>query len=302
MKQDGKFQRFRDKWLTPRWFRYIVVPGLAGGPAALAGLWFAVHNGVRADYLLKGDSPWVFFATAAWAGFISILKSYLNDLAAQTIDSLKKAQEELTHLLGWVRIVVGSKSRRFHESLLAVTDSTTSGDAFLAITRPELQIKQLVQAIHGFFTISINPTKERVKVSLMRMNSGERHLEFADWFPDADHPRSAPENFNDARTIAGFAFFNRQIVISEDVWNDVRYQRLGDLEGGSMFAFPIIDDIVGQPVFVVNVVSTRIGRFKASDEASIRIAMDVFAERIVLENRLVQLRERVIRNSRGGRS
>jgi hypothetical protein len=297
MKKDGKFRHFRDKWLTPRWFRYIVMPAASGAPTALASVWFGIHAASKNAYFLRGYGIPVLFGTGVWAGLVSIIKSYLDDHAGTTIDSLIRAQEELMHLLGYVRMVVGSKSRRFFESFSTLPRAWGPAETFLAITRPDLQIKQLVQAIHGYFAIRTNPNEERLTVSLMRWNNQKNHLEYVEWFPDAAHPRSSEEHFKDATTIAGLAYFNRQIIISADVLQDSRYKRLDDVDGGSMFAYPVIDDREEKPVFIANVVSTKRGRFNEKDEPTIKIAMEVFAERLVLENRLAGIKEKAIANA-----
>jgi hypothetical protein len=288
-------------WLTARWFRYLAIPIAAGLPSGVAALWFALHQNATTPYLLKGHQPLVFAATAAWAGGFSMLKSYLDDIARNAIETLRLAQEELMHLLGFVRIVVGSKSRRFHESLSSLPSTFGPAETFLAITRPDLQIKQLVQAIHGYFTIRVNPNNERVKISLMKWNDQKGHLEYVEWYPDVDHPRSKEEHFTDASTVAGLAYFNEQLVILENVWSDARYKRLEDTEAGSMFAYPVVDDRRDKPVFIANVFSTRIGRFTVADAPAIRITMDVFAERLILENRLAEIKEKAISNANANR-
>ena len=133
-------------------------------------------------------------------------------------------------------------------------------------------------------------------VSLMRWNDGGGHLEFIDYFPDADPPRSPATGFRDSHTIAGSAYFGRDLVVCEDVMKDPRFQAFSHREDGSLFSYPIVDDLKGRVVLVVNVFSTRVRRFRRSDKDAINIPMEVFADRLILENRLAELRGCVARS------
>ena len=288
------------KWLTTRWFRFIAMPALAALPSGTAAFWFGWHHDLKSEYLLKQYEPVVFAATALWAFCISALKSYLNDFAKTTIESLERAQEDLAHLFNYVRIVVGAKSRRFCEALQSLPDQPDPGKTFFEITRPDKQLEELVRAIHGYFQIEANPSAEKIKVSLMNWNGA--HLAFRDWYPDADSPRAEATRFNDTQTLAGLAFHTKQLVISEDLEKDDRYQHFGGRDTGSLFSYPVVDDQIGEVVFVVNVMSTKIGRFKTQDIKRIRTAMDIFAERMILENRLERIKQQVLAKQSGGGS
>ena len=60
-----------------------------------------------------------------------------------------------------------------------------------------------------------------------------------------------------------------------------------------MFAYPVCDDISGRTVFVVNLFSTKIGRFKSADKPKLSVPMEVFGERLALEFRLLEMIERL---------
>lgn len=282
------------KWLTARLFRYIFMPVAAGLPAALAAFWFHYHDGSTEEYWLRDYQVWVFAAVGVWGFTLSVLKSYLNDIGQATIETLIRGQEELAHLFNFVRIVVGAKSRRFYDALAKLPEDPDPGKTFFTITRPDLQIRQLVQSVHGFYGIDVHPTEEQINVSLMRWNGVG--LEVIEWFPDGKAPRIDPQQFSDAQSLAGLAYQTRQLVVSENVETDSRYKRLNATDQGSMFSYPVIDDLLNQVIFVVNVVSTKPGRFGDTERShrSIRTAMDIFAERMVLENRLATIKERVL--------
>lgn len=289
------------KWLTARWFRFIAVPVTAGLPAGFAAFWFAIHQGQNTPYLLREFQPWVFAATAAWAGGLTVIKSYLDDIAKDAIKTLELAQQDLAHLLQSVRIVVGAKSKRFFDSLRKLSDTPDPGKTFFEITRPDLQIKQLIGAVRDYFQIKVDPNSgQRVKLSLMKPDGID--LVIVDWAPEADTPSSPYERF-DGATLAGKAFYSRQLVISEDVAQDDRYRHFrGKKDQGSMFAYPVMDNLMDKVIYVINVVTSREGQFKdtPTDREKIEKVMEIYAERIVLENRLAEIKGQIMSQRSGG--
>jgi hypothetical protein len=288
------------KWLTARWVRYIVLPIVAGLPSGAAAYWFNSNSAEHGPFLLKDHEPAVFALTAAWALIVTMAKSYLEDIAKNTIEKLQAAQEELAHLINFVRIVVGAKSRRFYEALEKLPENPDPGRTFFQITQPQTQIKQLLEAVHGYFKIKVDPSTEGVKVSLMRPCSPDT-LRIVEWFPDGDAPTARNERF-DGGTMAGLAFVTRQLVISESIVGDDRYKHFRGRDEGSMFAYPVVDTLKNEVVFVINVVSTKMARFKdaPAPREKIKAAMEIFAERMILENRLALIKDCVLANKDGG--
>lgn len=293
MKKDGVFQRFRDRCLTPWWSRYLLVPAIAALPAAVAAVWFGVHKDKLEPYCLKGQEPWVYFGASIWAGGMSAVKSALNDVSARAVSELVRDRESLLRLIGHVRMIVGFKSRRFHDALQKPNGPRTPESAFLEITHPDWQTNKIVQAIYSFFSAESRPSQERVAVSLMRWNDMASHLEFVEFFPDADHPRAAPQYFCDNSTVAGRAYFTNELVICENVETNPQFRALPNRECGSMFSYPVEDLADHKVIFIVNVISTKIGRFREAGRESILIPMEVFSDRLILEDRLYRIRRRV---------
>jgi hypothetical protein len=60
-----------------------------------------------------------------------------------------------------------------------------------------------------------------------------------------------------------------------------------------MFAYPVWDDFDQKVVFVINVVSSIIHRFNETERDLLTIPMQAFAEGLLLENRLRELKGRV---------
>jgi hypothetical protein len=289
MKRGGLLERFRDKLLVPWWSRYLVIPAIESAPAAFAALWFALGN----KNLLGYSAPWVMFAAAIWGGGIAAARSALSELAAFSVSQLVNERNRLLRLLGFVRAVVTFKSRRFHEQHQRLDENPTdAGAVFLAITQPEAQIREIVRACHDFFKAEARP-HEQIKVSVMEWDDIRQHLRFMNYYPDGDAP-AVPENaFRDATTLAGRAYFNNEIVISEDILSDRRYLAFGDHDGGSMVAYPVYDDQRQKVVLVVNTVSSRIKRFRMKDSEAMKIPMQVFGDRLLLEYRLMRLKKHV---------
>jgi hypothetical protein len=293
VKKKSRFYRFRDRFLTPWWSRYLVVPGLASGPATWAAYWFAIGK----KDLHGHTAPSVFLAVAIWAFFISALKSILDDTAAFSVRQLVKSRDELLYLIAHVRGIVAVKSNRFHNSGHDLRDPVEPGDAFMKITQPEIQTREIMRAVHGFFIEqSDDPLEEHVRVLLMRWNEQAGQMDYSVHFPDAEPPRVPAGAFCDKSTVAGLAREENQFVIVEDVSRDDRFRKLqGRTKEGSMCAYPVYDDLRRKTVLVINVVSSIPKRFKEADRDALEIPMQMFADRLLLENRLLELKERVRR-------
>jgi hypothetical protein len=292
-----RFQRFRDTFLTPWWARFFVIPAIEGGPTALAGLWFAWEK--SHTHLFGFPPAAVFFAAGGWQFLCGAGRSALNDYAGVFVGRLVKEKDTLIRLIGRVRLIVGVKSTRFHEGATTVS-LVDAAKVFLTITQPELQIKEIVRHTRDFFAGDGEPN-ERIRVSLMEWDDVRKHLVFLAWYPDAEPPRALPQAFRDTTTVAGKAYLTSDLVISEDMANDPNYAKLGDREGGSMFSYPICDDFLNQVALVVNVVSNKVRRFRSANKESLELPMQVFADRLLLENRLRKIKLRVIEATAGGR-
>ncbi len=69
-----------------------------------------------------------------------------------------------------------------------------------------------------------------------------------------------------------------------------------------MFAYPVIDGLLNRVVYVVNVVASEAGRFRdiPADREKIEKTMEIFGERMVLENRLDELKQGIKAKHGGG--
>lgn len=285
----------QDKVLGRWWAKYFLFPAIVAAPPAIVALWVALgHRMFWAKGDFKGyDSAWLVFAAAIFGGLIGSARAALTERRHQLISELVAERENLLRLVGHVRVIVNAKSVRFHDTLKRLGSKVDPAEAFLTITQPQEQIKEIIRNTYDYFFHSPEVRAPEVgSVCLMKWNDIARHLEFDVCFPYDSTPRTSATEFGDNSTIAGRAFSDREMVISADLMSDIRYKKLSDSRAGSMFAYPVWDDFALRVEFVINVVSSKVRRFEEEDRESLKIPMRVFGERLLLENRLVELRRR----------
>ena len=228
------------------------------------------------------------------AGVIGGLIAALVDSGSERITDLLIEQRQLLRLVGHVRVIVGAKSRRFADALRKLVAPVDAGAAFLTITHPEEQIKEIVRNTYDYFYHSPETADdEDIAVTLMRWNDSGRYLQFADGTLQPKDRELPKLNLATIARLPGRAFHTREMVISEDLASDSRYKKLSDISTGSMFSYPMWDDLDQKVAFVINVVSSMIKRFEEQDREALDIPMRVFGERLLLEHRLLELRGRV---------
>lgn len=290
MKRGGKFEWFRDKFLVPAWSRYVVVPFIGALPGALLTWWFKHNEGNTEDYALKGWEATCTLAGLGWAGIVTALRSSADEYARTTVDELVKGRAQVVKLLGIVRSIVGEKAQRFNDTAHRRSKWTSGHYAFLEITQPLKQMHHIVESICLFFREDAEEDTEGLTVSLMRWSDKRGQLEFCDHYPPHSKPHLKPHHFADSTTAAGKAFMRRTIVIVEDVDKSTEFKKITQTEKGSMFAYPVINRFDDRVVFVVNVCCERVGRFKVSDAEVLTKPMQVFADRLLLEDELLTIR------------
>jgi len=290
MEKPSRLDRFHDSFLARKWVKYLLLPGIEAAPTAVAALWVGLGHTTFEGY----NAAWLIFGASLLGGALAASRTAFLEAANEKIADLVAKQKQLLRLVGHVRVIVTAKSRRFFEALRDLPNPVDPGRAFLTITQPEEQIKEIVRNTHEYFYYSPDTeSNETIAVQLMRWNDAARHLEFVQMFPHTERPRTAPSEFGDMSTISGRAFHTRSMVISENVAADSRYKKLSDSPEGSMFSYPIWDDFELKVAFVVNVVSSKIQRFREEDREALDIPMRVFGERLLLESKLAGLKARV---------
>jgi hypothetical protein len=290
MTRESAFQWLSEHVLGLWWVRYLLIPAIQAGPAAI----IVLDIGLGAHVIWGFEAPYAVLCASVWSGLSCALIAGFDRMIAIPVERLKRERDELLRLIGYVRTIVGFKSHRFHETASSLSDPVNPIAAFFTITQPDAQIREIIRAVHDFFAANSEPA-EAIKVSLMEWEDNGRCLAFLTYFPDSQRPKSRPDAFKDASTIAGKAYFHNNIVVSESLSQDESYQHFGPKDSGSMFAYPIYDADESRVALIVNVVSDKVNRFRKRDSDVLKIPMQVFGERLLLEYRLRGLLHRAKR-------
>lgn len=258
----------------------------------LASLWFEIHEGDSNDFFLKSAKPYAIAATAIWSFVATATLSWIASIGAESEAELNQRIRSLLRLIGNVRLIVTAKSRRFYDVLTGEAGPANAEQVFTTITRPDMQIREIVRAIYDYYK-HFSPEDIDISVTVMRWDQSAGHLVFLDYFPDSDAPSTPPAIFKDRSTVAGRSFFDKNLVICEDALIDTLFHRFSDTKPGSMFSYPVVDASRDTVEFVINVWADRGKHFLQNQRDVIKFAMDVFADRLVLESRLTAIRELV---------
>jgi hypothetical protein len=173
--------------------------------------------------------------------------------------------------------------------------------AICDLTKVDSVFQRTVSEIFHFFNRDGD-----VRVTLM-VPAGD-HLAFTNFFSSAhdEAPRakgnaSIEAQFVRNQTVAGIAWAQRRLIIVEDVGKEIEKLRKGEFsvfrildpgqynDIGSMFSYPIEDrdETPNDPVvFIINVDSTKPGRFAVDDHARIGHVMKDFGDRLIVQFRL----------------
>jgi len=301
------FERLHDGFLRRWWVKYLLIPGIEAAPTAVAALYVGLgHTSFLAAGNFVGyNSAWLVLAASVLSGVLAAIRSAISEKGRQRISDLKNEIKRLFRLIGQVRTIVTTKSNRFQDTLKNMDvlqkakDPVSAGDVFMAIIQPEEQIKEIIRGVHDYFSADTDPTVEEINVSVMKWNAARNHLEFIAYFPYHRRPRSPDADFCDTSTLAGRAYFDRDFVICENIRTDPRYKRLSDPvdEQGSMLAYSVYDEETQKVALVINVSSAKPRRFRNTEDEKrvLKIPMQIFAERLLLENRLVEIKAKVAR-------
>lgn len=293
-----------DNFLRLWWVKYLLMPGIEAAPTTIAALYVGLgHTTFWASPKSPGyNSAWLVLAASAGGGVLAAIRSAVSEKGRQRVSSLKKEIRRLFRLIGQVRNIVTVKSVNIQktirnlDALKTVQNPVDVKLIFQALIQPDEQIKEIVNALHNYFSADTDPSVETVRVSVMKWNDQRNHLEFTAHFPYDRRPRSPDINFSDGNTIAGRAYFNRELVICENIRTDSRYKRLQEPdEDGSLLSYPVYDTETQKVALVINVSSAKPRRFRDTPEERrvLAIPLQIFAERLLLENRLLEVKAKV---------
>ncbi len=196
--------------------------------------------------------------------------------------------------------VVGSKSERFAN--YAVSPQSMDGrSAFLNITKPEIQIEALVNAVYQFFELTKSDKAATFRVALAEM--GPKHIEGFFCFNPKDKPSTnSVEEYQ--KDWCGFsrAKKNREIVIVANIAKEMKkkktskafVQTKGGSQEGSMIVYPIIHRGLKEVVYCLSVLCSVPDYFRntKTQRAYYCDIMEKFGKRIDLEHSLRMIKGR----------
>lgn len=212
---------------------------------------------------------------------------------------------ELHSLLRTLAQVVGKKTHRF-AAMAKDHGNKRARDVFNAITRPDIQIEEIVAGIYKFFEAtrpsSIPEHELKIRVLLGRM--GPQHIKkFEVFYPPNDHPRSKIDQMQDPRCGFSRALQTKEIVVIPDKLAESNSgpdccflvtDKSRQLEEGSMICYPVIVEETGEIPYVISISTAQKSYFQKEHDKIYKSILSHFAQRITLEFHLQTIKTNVL--------
>lgn len=235
------------------------------------------------------------------------LKKTVSEKISAYEEKFKRLKERAV-FENFVRAVIREKSNRF----LGFIRSHTSAEIkkkdvnyiFDTITQPSEQINIILINISQYFERYFIPEDEKINVTIMVPDG--RKLKF---YAYVEPPKSLGEEqnyFGYGISAAGRSWAAEDMVIVEDIEAEKEKGKSDRVytiakrdwtdEKGSLICFPVFDleipnGVENNLIYVVNIKSSKANTFLQKDKAHYEDILQGFAERIVLENRLLKIKE-----------
>jgi hypothetical protein len=260
----------------------VLPPSLVAAAGSYEGIeaWFDRH-------------PWIELACIMWAVILIPTTVILRQIKGPSAVSVA----QLSLFLRILAQIVGRKVARFHSFKLRYLGKkkADAGTIFHAITQPGDQMQEIVQGMWTYFHSTSAERGAEIRVALAKM--GGPHIEkFEYFYPANKGPRSPIEQLRNANAGFSKAKAKRKIVVVEDISSEGKKQgersfvvTRADLndEAGSMICYPIIEPGGdGDVPFVVSVCASQAKQFKIDEQEAYKIVLEHFAQRILLESLL----------------
>lgn len=228
--------------------------------------------------------------------------SRLND----TPSGWENAAPILLNLLG---SVVGSKEQRFQAALIAANqkDPIDPGEIFNEITKPELQMREIMQNVYLAFDNLLRQNgrpRKKLKVNLALIKDGNV-VKIMYHYPN-DCPVLSPMSaLNNPRSAIKTAVKKKRIEVVESMLdagenpkgNFIVTDQARPDEDGSLICYPVTYKPISDVAFVISVCYLERGTFRNRFVNSYTEILEPFALRLRLEFSLLGLKE-MIRNDR----
>lgn len=263
---------------------------------------------------VTGHSPWVLVYTVFAVG-IGIYGYYKTVLYRP----IEPDQEELRALVGAYEHVVSRKSKRFGEKLRrlasdmvdkckSVPTVSCARDVFMTITDPKQQFDVLILTLYQYFENTKKNSRSRISVNLAQM--GDVHiLDFLVTYPQDRAPKTRIEELRKPSSSFSRAKKNEAMVLVESTLaeskktkgesNFLSTIKHSEEKDSSLICYPVIDSGAKNRVpYVICVYVNSGGFFCSKFRDKYEIILSTFATRILLEHRLLRIKE-ILSNEKG---
>lgn len=302
----GLRDSLRERYESSLLFRKWLAPGLAPGVAAVLPLVFVFEPLASSALLIYGFG--VLLIVAFTAKNYEFSRHYTNRLE-QERDEARRDREKLDlslrqqiRIFSYIKHIVRKKSARFVEHCASLGDATTAEEVFLAITQPEEQIHYILEQIARFF--EHGQEGHNVVVVLFEPDQRAGHFRYAFYYPKDSRPSVPEEEFFINGGCPGHARSKNDVIVITSIAEDLRSRNPIYLapdnranKTGSLVCFPLNDTERNCTPYILSVFINREGVFQEADY--LREILEPFAQRILLEDRLRVLKQRVTRLSGG---
>jgi hypothetical protein len=303
----GSLKRAYKYYMDTFLLRWVVGPLIICGPSSLFVL--ARFNSPL-EVFLRGH---VYLTIVMAILPLSVLPA--TYIAHRMREELPLSERDLMLLLKTFDHIVASKSSRFQRAVDRLAgkkpfpqcakdpEKPCGRELFLDITKPEEQIKLIMEGVWQYFFVCQHDANVEIKVALARM--GNKHIEeFLCFYPSDKGPRSDVSELQKPRATFSQAKASGKLVIVESTLQEgkksdsmknkcyVSTAQTGD-EDGSLLCFPVRDNASRAVPFVISVHASLPRYFKKAATDSYRIPLEKFANRIALEANLERIKENV---------
>jgi len=208
-----------------------------------------------------------------------------------------KASDDLSHD-DWmffavaINNVVGQKSKRFADFI--VTPDTSTGDIFLEITQPGIQITSLISGLYAFIQ---NVTRDKTLKIVLAVIDNNKPVDWRVYLPMDKVPSKTLLEQAD-QTLFAYCACNREKVAVPDIAKELRREdsryALGanprDMKG-SILCYPIEHSYKdNRVIYALSIKSEKVNVFNDDFITRYDYIIDSFITRLVLETNLNDLK------------
>lgn len=300
----------KDFWEKSWFFRWVLTPLITGVIPAIILAYYSkasIAEDIRASFpsgakILDNNSSWMLIGAFVYP---TLLIAFARAIVRNT-GSNGTNQKTLLTLISTLDAIVGCKAKRFGEMLTSLSrsgSSITAENLFVEITKPNVQIAELVRGVCMLFTSLY--TNERsdtlIKVVLIETRNN-RIIDLPIYFPEDEPPRTSVQVLNSPTSTAMIALRTKRMVIVPSTKKELskakgaRFVR-GEESGGeydcSLICYPIRHEPTKSIPFIVSIHSDEPGILNNKNKEQYEHILGRFESRICLEYSLMRIKDKV---------